>query len=212
MLRRLRKFIVPGLMSGGGDGFGPEQTLTVQAGIDCSLQSNAVDTNNGGGVSWCVGNWNSVPVRTERGLVKFTTGVDMTGAKIISATLSLYTLANNAANARTFRVYRVKRAWVELQSTWSIYSTGNAWATAGCAGVADVESTAIGAANYVAAEAANSWKDYVLTPTTWETLELGNGWLIKADTETSDAHQVAAFGNATAGIRPKLTLKYRLPL
>ena len=63
----------------------------------------------------------------------------LTGLTLVSAVLRVYlrvpTPAGGDLNATC---QRNKRAWVEAQQTWNIYSTGNNWQTAGAGGANDV--------------------------------------------------------------------------
>jgi hypothetical protein len=50
----------------------------------------------------------------------------------------------------------------------------------------------------------------LLTPTTKSGLDLGNGWLVKADVESDDAYSFDSSDHATALNRPKLVVVYSL--
>ena len=140
-------------------------------------------------------------------------------ASFTSATLSLYCTLDLSTEARTYRIYRQKRAWVEgtrasvvdnppTGATWNRYDTTNNWATAGGFGADDCEQTAIGTRDFTASETLNEFKDFAFTPTTKDDLDLGNGWLIKADTETNDCYVFVSSDGATASERPKLVVEY----
>jgi len=51
----------------------------------------------------------------------------------------------------------------------------------------------------------------VLTPTTKSGLDLGNGWLIRADSEIDDRYDFSSSDEPTAASRPKLTIVYTIP-
>lgn len=187
-------------------------TLTLQpdgtAGQDATIKSSGGGTGNfATDTTIVVGEWNAGS-SIERTLIKFDLSSLPSDAVISSATLSLYALTDLSSNARTVRVYRVKRAWVESQVTWNIWSTGNNWSTAGGFHADDCEQTDIGSRAFTATETLNQFKDFSLTPTTKADLDLGNGYLIKSDTETNDMYTFASSDNATAANRPKLVIEY----
>ena len=69
----------------------------------------------------------------KRGLIKAPLTFDPTiSISITSTVLWMYCYA--IGNARSVKVERVLLDWHETQSTWTIYSTGNNWNTAGCGG------------------------------------------------------------------------------
>lgn len=120
---------------------------------------------------------------------------------------SLYQIANYATNARIVRVFRLKRDWVESEATWNIYSTGNSWATAGGFGSDDCEQTDIGYLS-IPATGTQQYYTWTLTPTSKADLDLGYGWMVKADTENSDYHDWISSDSASTAQRPKLVIEY----
>jgi hypothetical protein len=187
------------------------QTLNLQpdgtAGIDTYVASNAVTTNNDGLANLLIGE-TSGAARIQRALLKFDLSSIPSSATLTSTILSLYINQDSSTTARTFRVYRSKRAWVENQATWQVYATATAWQTAGGFGSDDTEQTDIGSASFSDSEATGVFKDFTLTPTTTGALDLGNGWMVKADTETDDAYRFDSSDSATAANRPKLAVSY----
>ena len=181
-------------------------------GIDTFLHRDTATTNYGTNTSLFIGN-NGGGTNTYRTLIKFAGLSDGTvpqSSNIISATLSLYCYAEASGNARTLRVYRSKRVWVEAQATWNIYSTGNNWATAGGFGADDCEQTDIGSRDFSATEATGAYKDWSLTAAAVQEMVRGtwtnNGLLIKADTENTDRY--AFYSSDNADNKPKLTVVY----
>jgi len=166
-------------------------------------------TNSDGNGSLGVGERTGGAVVT-RFVIKFDLSSLPDNILISSAVLSLKIQQDLSDNARSFKIYRLKKAFVASQATWNIYSTGNNWTTAGGFNAADCEQTAIGSADMTATETIDTVKDFALTPTTKSGLDLGNGWLIKADTESDDAWQFYSSDNATASYRPKLVITYTL--
>lgn len=189
-------------------------TLTIQpaaaAGLDVFLHKH-YPTNNYGALSvLVVGEDNTRVDYVTRTLIKFDLSGLPAAAIISSAVLSLWCVTDKSSNNRTFRVYRQKRAWVELQATWNVFSTGNNWQTAGGFGADDCEQVDIGSRNFTSTEGLEAWKEFALTPTTKAGLDLGNGWLIKADTESNDLYEFASSDEGVAAEHPKLVIEYTL--
>jgi hypothetical protein len=180
------------------------------AGLDTVLYQPTPNTNYGNLTGSSIGDQGGA---VNRWLIKFDLSGVAAGSTIYSSILSLYCLTDGSSNARAFRIYRQKRAWVETQATWNNYITGNAWQTAGAFGANDCEQTDIGSRNMTATETINQFKSWTLTASAIQEMITGgswtnNGFLIKADTETLDAYEFASSENATAGNRPKLELVY----
>jgi hypothetical protein len=188
-----------------------DPTLSLQpdaaAGQDAPIASGAATTNFGTLSTTNVGE-RSFSSTTARTLIKFDLSSIPDTSPINSAVMSLYVTTDSSSNARTFRVYRTKRDWVEDQATWNIWKTGNSWSTAGGFHSDDCEQTDIGSRAFTATETINQFKDFTLTAAVKEDLDLGNGWLVKADTETDDEYIFASSDNATAANRPKLVVDY----
>jgi hypothetical protein len=186
-------------------------------GLDAYIVSGAA-ANYGIDTKLAVGGFGaSMPCR---GLIKFDLTDLPSTATITSATLSLYCITDFSSNARTFRVYRQKRAWGEGNSNggfsptgvnWNNYDGVNNWQSAGGFGVNDCEQTDIGSRDFTAADGINAWKDFALTPTTKAALDLGNGWMLKTDVENADRYDFASSDHGTASLRPTLTIEYTIP-
>jgi hypothetical protein len=150
-----------------------------------------------------------------RSVIKWDLSSIPANAVVTSATLSIYTVEDYSDNTRTMRAYRVLRAWVESEVTWNSYSTGNAWATAGCGNTtSDREATDIGSVSVASNLAGGSEVSISLTPSRvqeWISGALANnGILLKIDTESNDFYNYGSHENGTAGIRPKLVIEYTL--
>ena len=141
-------------------------TLTLQATsamTDSWFDNFATTTNRGTSTFLQVGE-EAGASRIYRGIIKFDLSSIPTGAIITSATLSLKLKTDASTNTRTFRFYRVKRAWVEGECTWAIYSTGNNWGTAGCANTTnDREATDVGSASIAHDATVDTWVDFSMT-------------------------------------------------
>ena len=144
-----------------------------------------------------------------RSLIKFELP---TAVAVTTATLSLYEFGENADTTRVHSIYRLKRVWVETEATWTIYSTGNDWQTAGATGANDYDSTAIGTISLTGSEAAG-WKDISLNTTAVLEMMNGtfanNGFIMMAATETNDWHKFYSSNYAVDATKcPKLYLDY----
>ena len=179
-------------------------------GLDTYMITNSADGNKGAEVLLWTGEHNSGANLRGRGLIKFDLSTLPDAAVISAATFSLYAEQDLSDNARTCRVFRSLRAWLELEATWNSWTTGNSWSTAGGFHADDCEQSDIGSFNYTATETLNEFKDSTLTPTTKAGLDLGNGWLIKFDTQIDDMYVSASSDSATAANRPKLSITYTL--
>lgn len=186
--------------------------LTLQpdstAGVDTWLWTVNATTNYGTDQGLWAGALNGGSGGTTRALIKFDLSALPDSAAIIHAKIQLYVKAELSSNARTLRIYRQKRAWSESQATWNIYSTGNNWQAPGGFGSDDCEQTDIGSRAFSATESINAAILFFLTPTTKSGLDLGNGWMIKADTETNDAYNFGSSDDTTPARRPKLIILY----
>lgn len=76
-------------------------------------------------------------------LIKFDLSAIPITASVLTASLCLYAYdVDNVGNHET-NIYRLKRAWVENEANWNVYSGTNTWQTAGANGTADIDSNAI---------------------------------------------------------------------
>lgn len=189
-----------------------DPTVTLQPdateGKDTYMYSARPDTVNGGVAPLLIGH-NTAESSVARGLIAF--DLSTVPDTFDTATLSMMAYQDNSSNARTYRVFRTKRAWVEAQATWNVYSTGNSWSTAGGFHADDCEQTDIGTRDFTNSETTGEFKDFSLTPTTKAALDLGNGWMIKADTENADGYNFYSSDWGTAAQRPKLVIDYTVP-
>lgn len=179
---------------------------------DTYINSANVNTNNSGDTLSRVGESDATS-DIRRTLMKPDFSVIPAAVNILSATLSMKLAKDESSNARDFKVYRLKRNWVEAQVTWNIYSTGNNWQTAGGFGADDCEQTDIGSRSMTANEAAG-WKDWTLTPAKITEMVDGTwanyGFLIKADKESNDCYRFCSRYAVDTSLRPKLALSYEL--
>jgi len=181
---------------------------------DTDISANNATTNYGSEINIRAGE-SDASTNNTRALIAFDLSTIPSYAIITSAKLNLYLYDDFASNIRIKRVYRLKRAWVEAQATWNIYSTGNNWSTAGAFGADDCEQTDIGSLQFTGVEA-DGWKEWELTPSAIQAMVTGawtnNGFLIKADTENNDMHHFYSRNYAVdTSLRPKLIITYSQP-
>jgi len=199
-------------------GFDEYSSQPGSEGLDTRILSSSPTSNYGTQTLLAVGEPNDAP-GIYRTLVQFDLSSIPSSPSISAGTLSLYQVTDRSSNARTFRVYRQKRAWVESEATWNIYSTGNSWSSAGGFGADDCEQTDICDVAMSASETNNEFKDLELDGQSSDYAELeamcgnspsftNNGFLIKADTESDDCYQYSSSDEATASQRPKLAITY----
>ncbi len=144
-------------------------------------------------------------------LLKFDLTTLPADATIVSATLSLWLSSTaQASQGDTIKVYRLKRAWVESEVTWNVYSTGNSWQVAGGDGPDDREQTEIGSADTTGSDPTGQFFDIPLTPTSKADLDLGYGWLLRTVNQVDDLYIFYPSTNATPSQRPKLTIVYTM--
>jgi len=202
------------------DGWTLDPTLTLQPdstdGVDTWLHSGNPTYNYGADHN----SWIGFLSITARKLTKFDLSSISSAATITSAVLSLYLTEIYGSTNRTYRVYRQKRLWTEGTgagsatgdgATWNKYDSTNDWQTAGGFGANDCEQTDIGNLSIPWTATLNQFYNWVLTPTTTAALDLGNGWMVKADTESDDGRLFPSSDHVTAAYRPKLVVEWSLP-
>ena len=185
----------------------PDDTI----GIDAFIEADTPTTNYGNDSQFLVGKYASTS-QVYRGLIKFDFSSIPATALITSATLTL--TIGYAYNNTQVDVYRIKRAWVEGQATWNIYSTGNNWQVAGALGANDYDSTSIGNGTPSAAGVGTAL-DISLTTSYVQELINGtmtnNGFLIKSSEASNSLNGFVSSSHATSLYRPKLVIEYTLP-
>jgi hypothetical protein len=196
----------------GGVGGSCEQTITLGAVADASINAAAPTANYG-----LVAETNIVrggAASSERALFSFDLSSVPSGATIKSASLEL-TVVNNPGLDKIIAVHRVaqgsNRSWVEGQVTWQQYKTGSNWTASGgdfVAAPSDSEpvSGSAAAGTVVLFQVLADAQSFHATPAT------NYGFLIKDSQEpalNSGEHvYFATRENAAVDSQPKLVLTY----
>lgn len=205
-----------------------DPTLDLQpdasTGKDGYMASGFTTFNNGTTIHLLVGERDD-GTGTNRSLIQFNLTSIPSNATVTSATLSLYQWHERSSNIRTFRIYRMIRAWVEGTgagsasgdgATWATYNGVSNWGTAGADNTtSDRESGDSGNRSMGTGETVNVFKDFTMTAAAVEAWISGafanNGMLLKMDTETNDEHLFYSSDETTAANRPKFQVVYTVP-
>ncbi len=176
---------------------------------DTFIGSYSPTTNTGSAQNISVGD---DTVGVNRSLLKPDFSTIPEGRTVTAATLKLTLYLDYSTNARTLRVYRLKRAWTEGGATWNKWDGASNWQTAGGFGANDCEQTDVGSIT-LAADEATGEKSITLTAAAIQEMIPGgswtnNGFLIKADTETSDNYLFRSSDYANAGEHPRIVVSY----
>ena len=155
--------------------------------------NSASSSTNFNATNLTLGERNEQSNQKKRPLLQYDLSSIPAGSTINSATLRLYMITDFSDNARTARVYRVKRDWVGTEVTWNEYSSGNSWQTAGGLGPNDVDTPEIGTRDFTNSESVPAYKEFTLTASAIEDMIDGgsftnNGFLIAMDEEVNDAY------------------------
>jgi len=187
-------------------------TVVLTATADVVLRGNAAEqTTNWGAENNYVGEAVGFTGYIRRTLVKFDLSSIPSNAIIDSATFSMYCVTDGSNNARTFRIYRQLRDWVEMEATWIIWKTGSSWSTAGGFSASDCEATETANRSMTSTETLNEYKLWTMSVSKIQSMIDGsftnNGFLIKADTESDDGYSFESREDANP---PKLEITYHL--
>ena len=143
------------------------------------------------------------------GLIKFDLSSIPATATILSADLILNPIAMGGLVDPTITVYGMKRAWVASEATWSIYSTGNSWSTAG--GENTTDDRDLDGTGTLTFEVNDYSEKTIGLDTTVITdmidgTRTSNGFMIKV---SNNYVGFASFENETMAKRPRLVISYR---
>lgn len=128
------------------------------------------------------------------------------GSAIVGASI---TLDVTNATGGPYEISRMLRDWDESQATWSVFRTGQAWATAGAGGAADRGAVLATVGNSPVGRQTYSFNaagvDLVRQ---WFSGAAANYGVIVANTSTTDGLDVSSREVPTAANRPLLSISY----
>jgi len=194
---------------------------TYSQNTDTWMNAGNTSANYGAAQDFYVGHYDASGFGVARGLVRFTfTDVNsyLHGdiSREITSNLYLYVNSTTGTTNRTYNVdiLAPARRFIESESTWTVYTTGNNWSTAGCGHSTDdyvssyVKSGSFqGAGSYYSVDVSNSVNAFLNDPS-WSFV---TGWRISDSTETSGTYkQLASSENSTASVRPVLSISFKI--
>ena len=187
---------------------------------DTSIYNSAPTKNRGAYITLSIGEVN-VGAFSCRSLIQFDLSSLPNDAIITSCRLHFTIEHNYATNLRDFKLYRMKRSWVEGTgtdtisgdgATWNTYNGVNGWTSPGAFDPADCEQIPIGVSHMAISPIYRSSIDFTISAKSKSELDLGYGWLIKADIEDNDAHVFYSSDNVSNNkYNPSLFISYILP-
>lgn len=158
---------------------------------------------------------NNLPAETTSGQLPFMLRPDLSGIPAGSTITDAFwtiNVSSGAGGAFDVAPKKILRAWVETEASWNSWSSGNAWTTPGALGAAtDRVATASCVINYPGGFATG---DVVSTTNTQLIADIqavvsggaNNGWRFE------EGLAIAMPANATAALRPQLTVTYTPPV
>ena len=140
----------------------------------------------------------------------------LTGAEVVSATLSLYAIGFSNEAGLTLSAYPLLRPWVSAEATWSSASRGTSWAAPGARAPGIDRRSEASDAVLVAGRCTQSQRWYVFDVTgvvrTWLAHpEENNGLLLEAADEIAMEVGFASSEYYDPSKRPVLRILYRWP-
>jgi len=144
-----------------------------------------------------------------KSLVRFDLSSIPAGARITSATLSLYNYGHeNSANGGAVNVHRASKVWVESQATWNVYSAGNSWAAAGLQAGSDYATSPM--SSITINTAINVWRNFDVTGLVqdWVNGTTNNGFVVRSPTGGVKPRFYSSGYSVDASVRPRLSVNY----
>ncbi|HYP26616.1 MAG TPA: DNRLRE domain-containing protein [Blastocatellia bacterium] len=144
-----------------------------------------------------------------KSLVRFDLSSIPAGARITSATLSLYNYGHeNSANGGAVNVHRASKVWVESQATWNVYSAGNSWAAAGMQAGSDYATSPM--SSITINTAINVWRNFDVTGLVqgWVNGTTNNGFVVRSPAGGVKPRFYSSGYSVDASLRPKLSVNY----
>ncbi|MGQ9665813.1 MAG: DNRLRE domain-containing protein, partial [Anaerolineae bacterium] len=144
-------------------------------------------------------------------LIRFDLSSVPRNAQVESATLSLYASYRSIADDIVASVYRMRRPWAEQEATWQLASAGHPW---GAPGANDTTTDRDAAPlDQKILNRTGAWYDFNITRAVQEWVaqpNLNYGLAIKGYINRSVQYDFVSANYPTVGLRPKLTIVYRL--
>lgn len=131
------------------------------------------------------------------------------GSAVKGASITLNVLNQSS---HSYQVYEMKRDWVENQSTWNSYASGQGWETPGALGVQDRGSTILGSLSpsSTGSYVINLNSEGVALIQSWVDNPTANFGFIIANSGSSDGADFDSREVLTISNRPKLTVRYSI--
>lgn len=149
---------------------------------------------------------NSQSNAQSRLLLRFDLSGIPAGATIQSAVLELYYQSAKNSLSEVLRVHRLTRAWTEPGTTWRTYDGVNNWTSQG----GDFDAAVV--ASVTLDSTVNVWKAWTVTALVQSWMNGTNpnhGMLLETPARSgNNERRFASSENASAALRPKLTLTY----
>ena len=113
-------------------------------------------------------------------------------------------------SSQSYQVYEMKRTWVESQSTWNSFASGQGWETPGALGVQDRGSTVLGSISpsSTGSYVINLNSEGVALIQSWVNNPAANHGFIIANSGSSDGIDFDSREVSMVGNRPMLTVRY----
>ena len=205
-------------------------TTTLQRGNttvnDNFLVSNHPTLNFDGAIYLLWGDQTGIANTATRSLIYFDTSTIPAAATVTAATFSAYMYGggSDVAGTSVTKMQRLLRNWVDAETTWNIYSTGNSWTTAGASsdGNDRVAATSASMSYTNSSGASNAYQDWTGSTLTSDVQNFVDGsysnygWLLTCDCEYQGAsnYSFQEYRGSDYGYqsyRPKLVVTYTQP-
>ena len=132
------------------------------------------------------------------------------GSTIISASITIHV---TDPTDDPYKIYELKRDWVENEATWNDYSSGNSWQSPGANGANDRDSTVLGTvvSTSIGYYTINLNTDGIAMIQSWTDNAPTNHGVIIADASENNGLDFDSSEASTAIKRPRLTIEYDPP-
>jgi hypothetical protein len=146
------------------------------------------------------------------GLLRFDLASIPPGSTINQATLRLYAYNRDKNAAMDVQVYRLLRAWVDVQATWNQATALDSWAAPGANDTATDRTAEPVAMQNVAA--INTWYDFDVTNLVrawYADPQANKGLILRGFGQLSLVYHFASANHPTISVRPQLVVDYTAP-